>query len=258
MARRTVMLSEVIEMRDEAVLAADIRRLDDIRLVHQDLSPIARRVIRCQKAGWDEGVAIIIGNLRKKTWPRVLRCLWTNHGEDVDADIYRESVDEVDLFLTLEQSGRKGIQFLEECYPHLLDEIREVPAWFRSWTFQRDACTWPGSPTFWHGLVPYLPEDRERLLFTAPDDSGNTILHNLIANAPHGSYLHEGRFRSTAEHQFEVILEWLPERVKTMRNLNGKTLLDLYVAAIPNHELANECMDMFRPRMPKNATLQHA
>ena len=210
----------------------------------------------CKKQGWHEGLAAIAKTVPSYAWAFALYSLWKTHPEEIDEEICNFPINRTSLFHFFGRENEKGIQFLEVHFPRVLEEIREVPKWFRNWAGlfscgEEEEGVWH-TPLFWRGLVPYLPEDREQLLFKIQYSCGETILHECAKKFAHSGHTTESLERT--RDVTRVMLAWLPAHARAVKDDLGRTPCDLYLSIhMRGVKTDPEYVAMLKPRMPKNA-----
>lgn len=252
MAQKGTDLLDVIRERDTDGLITHVNDVQGLLVIERLGSVLGRFVLLCRKAGWRDGEAVIARHAEEVVWVRVLRHLYNYDKGVVDEQLCSAApLAAHALFTEFAKDGEKGIELLQEHCMDMLEGIREAPEeWFRGWLLLGMFCPDGRFVAFLRQLTPYLPEDRETIMYPHPRSRKHTFLHACLGG-PNGPRL--CMLQLKVKEYLRILIEWLPERAKHVRNEQNQTPLDLYHAIVGDAEPDPEYVAMLQPYISKNA-----
>lgn len=252
MAQKGSDLPNMIRERDTDGLIACTTDMQGLISIDRLGSVLGRFVLLCRKTGWRDGETVIAQHADDVVWVRVLRHLYNYDKAVVDEHLCSAApLAAHALFTEFAKDGEKGIEFLQEYCMDILEGIREAPKeWFLGWLLMSTFCPDNRLVAFLRQLTPYLPEDREAIMYPHPRSRKITFLHTCLG-APEGSRLRVPQLK--VKEYLRVLVEWLPEHAKHMRNEQDQTPLELYHAIVGDAEPDPEYVAMLQPYISKNA-----
>ena len=252
MAQKGSDLPNMIRERDTDGLIACTTDMQGLMSIDRLGSVLGRFVLLCRKTGWRDGEAVIAQHAKGVVWVRVLRHLYNYDKGVVDEQLCSAApLAAHALFTEFAKDGEKGIEFLQEHCMDMLEGIREAPEeWFLGWLLAITCCPDDRFIAFLRQLTPYLPENREAIMYPHPRSRTHTLLHACLGG-PNGPRL--CMLQLKVKEYLRILIEWLPERAKHVRNEQNQTPLELYHAIVGDAEPDPEYVAVLQPRMPKNA-----